>query len=78
MTTLAEINQKAHAVLRRELGPADYVRFLQQFDVGSSDYTSERQKLSEGPAQAIHTRTLKSKENGSLPMPENATVLKLD
>ena len=43
MTALADINRKAHAVLRRELGAADFARFLLQFDTGAGDYTAERQ-----------------------------------
>ena len=40
--TLSEINQQAMAVLNREMGIADALRFLNQFSSGSGDYTSER------------------------------------
>jgi hypothetical protein len=40
--TLDEIRRKGLEVLRRELGPAGMVRFLQQFDRGSGDYARER------------------------------------
>lgn len=45
MRTLAEINQQAIALLYRELGIRDAVRFLMQFTPGYGDYTQERQKL---------------------------------
>lgn len=37
-----EIKLVGLRVLARELGPAGYVRFLQQFSPGSGDYTQER------------------------------------
>lgn len=40
--TLSEINQQATAILAREMGIADALRFLNQFSSGSGDYTSER------------------------------------
>ncbi|MBI5911587.1 MAG: hypothetical protein HY848_16755 [Betaproteobacteria bacterium] len=39
---LSEINQQATAILAREMGIADALRFLSQFGSGSGDYTSER------------------------------------
>jgi hypothetical protein len=38
--TLNEIRAKGLAALARELGPTGYVRFLQQFEAGSGDYTA--------------------------------------
>jgi hypothetical protein len=78
MTALADINQRAHAALRRELGPVDYARFLQQFEIGRGDFTAERQCLPEDSAEAIHARTAKAKEQGLLPVPAKARVLPLD
>ena len=40
--TLDEIRRRGLEALRRELGPAGMVRFLQQFDRGSGDYARER------------------------------------
>ena len=34
MTLTAELNQKAKAILIRELGPVDYARFFQQYEEG--------------------------------------------
>ena len=40
--TLEQIRQKGLDVLRRELGPVDMIRFMQQFENGSGDYATER------------------------------------
>jgi hypothetical protein len=40
--TLDEIRRKVLAALRRELGPAGMIRFLQQFETGKGDYAGER------------------------------------
>jgi len=42
MRTLEEIRRKGLDALDRELGRADAIRFLQQFDGGSGDYSKER------------------------------------
>jgi hypothetical protein len=43
--TLDEVRTKGLKVLSRELGPYNFVRFLQQFEQGSGDYTKEREHL---------------------------------
>jgi len=45
---LAEVAQEAIRVLIQELGPADTVRFVNQFTVGYGNYTEERQQLFAG------------------------------
>ncbi|OQW87261.1 MAG: hypothetical protein BWK72_13660 [Rhodoferax ferrireducens] len=45
---LAEISQRARHVLIQELGVTDAMRFLNQFQVGSGDYTVEREPLFKG------------------------------
>ena len=40
--TLEEIRQKGLEALRKELGRAGMIRFLQQFESGSGDYARER------------------------------------
>ncbi|MBM4037713.1 MAG: hypothetical protein FJ290_04290 [Planctomycetes bacterium] len=40
--TLDQIRRKGLCALHRELGPVGMVRFLQQFETGSGDYTKER------------------------------------
>jgi hypothetical protein len=44
---LIEINQRAIALLYKELGVVDAVRFLKQFTQGFGDYTKERETLFE-------------------------------
>jgi len=45
---LAEVTQEAIRVLIQELGPANTVRFVNQFTVGYGNYTEERQQLFAG------------------------------
>jgi hypothetical protein len=40
--TRDQIRTKGLAALRRELGPAGMIRFLQQFETGRGDYARER------------------------------------
>jgi hypothetical protein len=40
--TFDQIRRKGLAVLRRELGKAGMIRFLQQFETGRGDYSRER------------------------------------
>ena len=40
--TIAEVNRKAEAILMRQLGVANTLRFLNQFNHGSGNYTAER------------------------------------
>lgn len=42
---LVEITHAAIKLLVRELGPADTVRFVNQFSTGYGDYTQERDAL---------------------------------
>jgi hypothetical protein len=42
---LFEVSQRARSVLIQELGVIDAMRFLNQFHMGSGDYSSEREKL---------------------------------
>jgi hypothetical protein len=40
--TPAQLRNRAYAALLRELGPVDFIRFLQQFEPGQGDYTRDR------------------------------------
>ena len=40
--TLDEVRREGLEALRERLGRADMIRFLQQFDAGSGDYSKER------------------------------------
>ena len=42
MMTLEQIRLTGLKALSRELGPVGMVRFLQQFETGQGDYTTER------------------------------------
>ena len=54
-TLTAELNQKAKAILIRELGPVGYARFIYQYEQGSVNYTTERhQWLSGESAPSLH------------------------
>lgn len=41
----AELRRKGMDVLVRELGYADAMRFIHQFDLGHGDYTTERHTM---------------------------------
>jgi len=43
--TMEQIRVKGFEALVAALGPADAVRFIQQYDLGSGDYTRERARL---------------------------------
>lgn len=45
--SLSEVRKRGLDALKRELGAAGMVRFLQQFEGGSGDYTKERQQQPE-------------------------------
>lgn len=42
---LVEVTQHAIRILSREMGVADTLRFLNQFAMGSGNYTEEREEL---------------------------------
>jgi hypothetical protein len=55
--TLDQIRQAGIRALIRELGPAGMIRFMQQFELESGDYTQERhQWLDEENVQTIVER----------------------
>lgn len=43
--TLHDINQKAQAILARELAPLEFIQFFRQYDTGHGDYTQERAQI---------------------------------
>jgi hypothetical protein len=51
MKTTEQIRRAGYEVLARELGPVAMVRFLQMFDLGSGDYTKERQQRQDEEAR---------------------------
>lgn len=45
--TPVQLHRRGIKALREALGPIDMVRFLQQYDLGYGDYTTEREELLE-------------------------------
>ena len=41
--SIAEISRKATHILYKEMGVVDTIRFLNQFSVGTGDYTRDRE-----------------------------------
>lgn len=50
--TLSELSQEARRVLFSNLGVADTLRFLGQFERGEGDYTAERESIHGNPSVA--------------------------
>ena len=79
MTLTAELNQKAKAILIRELGPVDYARFIQQYEEGTGDYTRDRhQWLGEESARTLHEQAARLAAIGELQRPVDAKPLPKD
>lgn len=75
MTLTAELNQKAKAILIRELGPVDYTRFLQQYEEGLGNYTEDRHQWLGGEnARTLHEQAIHLAANGELPRPVGAKL----
>ena len=50
--TLDEIRREGLAALRKRLGRAGMIRFLQQFETGRGDYAAERRHWVDGQTMA--------------------------
>lgn len=61
MRPLAEISEEATAILIRELGVVDALRFLSQMRPGSGDYTKERGEWLDDLSLDQITSAIKSK-----------------
>ena len=48
MMSLPELHRKAFAILSRELGVPETLRFFGQMGLGTGDYTKERRELFDG------------------------------
>ncbi|HTE18773.1 MAG TPA: hypothetical protein VK689_10395 [Armatimonadota bacterium] len=57
--TLNEVREVGMAALREALGPVDAIRFLQMFDLGSGDYTAERDEILGDPSLDELSRQLR-------------------
>ena len=63
--TANDIRRAGIAALTGALGPVQTIRFLQQFDLGSGDYTAERAKLLGNPTVEDLLGELKAKKGRS-------------
>jgi hypothetical protein len=64
--TLAELRRAGIDALVNALGPVGMARFLQQFDPGQGDYTSERRRILDDPTVDEVMDELERKGNDSL------------
>ncbi len=63
--TAVEIQRAGLDMLARELGPYGFVRFLQQFESGSGDYTNGRHRWLDGmTADSVFERIAEMKAEG--------------
>jgi hypothetical protein len=60
---IGELTNRATNALIQELGVIDAMRFLNQFRVGSSDYTTERESLFKGESVKSIIADIKSKRS---------------
>lgn len=75
MTLSSELNQKAKAILFRELGPVDCARFFQQYEEGLGNYTDDRcQWLGDENAITLHEQATQLVASGELPRPAAARL----
>jgi len=62
--TLNEIRREGLKALAEKLGPVGMVRFLQQFDTGQGDYTTEHQAWQENlDEEEFFKAIIKEQEN---------------
>ena len=66
LTSLPDLNRRVYAILSRELGIVDTVRFFGQLGLGAGNYTEERRNLFadltlEDYRQALENRKAESK-----------------
>ena len=61
--TLEQVRRTGLQALSRELGPVGLVRFLQQYEVGHGDYTTERHDwLGDPSVQDIYRQIKQNRE----------------
>jgi hypothetical protein len=63
--TLAELRRAGIDALLKALGPVGMARFLQQFDPGQGDYTTERTRILGNPTVDDVMGELELQRNGS-------------
>lgn len=75
---VSEINQQATAILAREMGMADALRFLSQFSSGSGDYTNERDQWLGNLSLEQITSKIKAKRDMVVDILGNDTMMIVD
>jgi hypothetical protein len=79
MTLTAELNQKAKAILIRELRPVEYARFIQQYQEGTGYFTRDRHLLlGDESTRTLHEQAARLAADGELPRPAGAKQLSTD
>lgn len=67
LPTPAELNRRGFQALTKELGLAAAIRYVQQFDHGQGDYTTERQQWADSVS-------LEDIEKGIAPAPASIGI----
>ena len=70
--TLDQIRRKGLHALHRALGPVGMVRFLQQFETGSGDYTKERHAWLGDPDVSVLAKEIRRQHKGPKRPPKGA------
>jgi len=65
--TLAELRRAGIDALAKALGPVGMARFLQQFDSGQGDYTTERSRILGNPSVDEVMDGIERRRQGSQP-----------
>jgi hypothetical protein len=65
LTTLYEINREAFSILTKELGLANTMRFLNQFNTGKGDYTKQKDELFSGKTVQDIADEIRKKDSGT-------------
>jgi hypothetical protein len=65
MQSLSEMSERAVRLLVREMGAVDTLRFLNQFRVGTGDYTQDRDALFAGRSTAELAEEIKQWRAGN-------------
>jgi len=60
-TTPVQIREKGIDALAKALGPLGMVRFLQQYDMGSGDYTQDRKQWLNGETVGNIVKEIKTR-----------------
>lgn len=63
--TPVQLRERGYAALVRELGPIDFIRFMQQFEPAQGDYTKDRAEwLDQLTPEQINQIVDKQKQRG--------------